>query len=93
MSLVRTLSRVKSFGINNSLLSWLLPYLTQRSLLVAVDGIASNLRPFNGDVQKGYILGPLILLTFIDNAINSVFHGALFLFTGDVRIAYFLRPQ
>ena len=82
------ISKLRSFGIDDPLLSWLKSYLAHRSQVVLTNGHISKPKPVTSGVIQGSVLGPLLFLMYINDALDLVHHGTPFLFADDIKIVY-----
>ena len=76
------LAKLKSNGINGSLLQWFESYLTERYQHVAIEGTSSDWTPIKAGVPQGSVLGPLLFLVYIYNIVDNI-TSACFLFADD----------
>ena len=66
------LFKLRQLGIAGSLYDLLEHYLTARSQKVVINGISSSLKYLQTGVSQGSILGPLLILIYINDIINGV---------------------
>jgi hypothetical protein len=79
------LYKLKSLGIEGSLLNWLENYLQDRKIRVTINGQCSGWRDTNAGVPQGSILGPLLFLVFI-NDITTNIESEIHLFADDTSL-------
>ena len=74
----RLLTKLKYYGVRGRSLNWIQSWLIQRHQTVIVDGKNSRHVPVKSGVPQGSILGPLLLLIYIndigDNITSSLRH-------------------
>ena len=78
----RLLSKLNYYGIQLKTLAWINSWLTERFQRVVVDGEASSFVKVTSGVPQGTVLGPLMLLWFI-NDIHENLDSTLRLFADD----------
>ena len=61
------LFKLKQYGIQDPLLSWLGSYLSDRQQQVSINGKVSSLEYIQAGVPQGSILGPLLFLIYIND--------------------------
>ena len=80
------LQKPEHYGIRGNVLDWFLPYLTGRSQQVTVNGHVSNFLPNTSGVPQGSLLGPLLLLIYVNDSLNVSKVLQFYLFEDDTSI-------
>ena len=76
------LSKLKHYGIDDKIWTWLSNFQKQRKQRVVVDGIQSDLVTVDSGVPQGTVLGPILFLLHI-NDLPSVISSKVRLFADD----------
>ena len=74
------LTKIKRYGVHSTPLRWIRSYLSNREHFVSLNQIDSTSLNLNIGVPQGLILGPILLLIYINDIVNS----------SNVRLLYFL---
>ena len=88
----RLLMKIRAYGINGPLLSWLRSFLKDRFQRVIVRGTCSSWVSVKSGVSQGTVLGPIMLLIYI----NDISHGLsspVKLFADDMKIYRVLNTE
>ena len=83
----KLLAKLRCFGINDKLLSWLSAFLSNRSQQVVIENFMSNSIPVVSGIIQGSVLGPILFILFI-NDISSIINSPvdLQLFADDLKL-------
>ena len=71
------LDKLTSFNISGRLWLWFKAYLTNRFQYVSVNNQFSQLLPVESGVPQGSILGPLLLIIYINDIFDAVLYYSL----------------
>ena len=66
------LFKLKSIGISGKLLNWFSNYLADRKQRVVINGNTSEFKLAEAGVPQGSILGPLLLLVYINDIVREL---------------------
>ena len=66
------LEKLKSYGISGQIFGLIFSFLSNRRLLVVLDGKSSQEYPVNAGVPQGFILGPTLFLLYINDPLGDV---------------------
>ena len=70
----RLITKIKSYGIQGPLLSWLNSFLINRNQHVIVRGTYSKWTKVTPGVPQGTVLGPIMFLIYINDISNELFY-------------------
>ena len=76
------LTKLHSYGIRDIALNWFRRYLTKRTQYVDCNGVSSSIREIETGVPQGSILGPLLLIIYM-NDIHTVSDNLNFILYAD----------
>jgi hypothetical protein len=80
------LEKLKTFGVNDPILSWIRSFLTNRTQQVKIIDTLSSSYKVNSGVPQGGHLSPLLFLLFM-NDVKSIFrYCKLSLFADDLKL-------
>ena len=77
--------KLESIGVSDSLLRWFSDYLVERKQRVVLPGAASSWKNIKAGVPQGSILGPLLILIYINDIVED-FHSSIRLFADDTSL-------
>lgn len=80
-------TKLSSFGVGGSLLSWFSSYLVDRCSYVAVKGNTSQIYRATSGVPQGSILGPLLFNVFINDITKCIQNSKCFIFADDLKLS------
>ena len=81
----RLISKLKSYGMGNSLINWIEQWLTDRRQRVVVDGEVSSWKSVLIGVPQGSVLGPILFLVYINDLEEGV-TGKILKFADDTKL-------
>ena len=81
----RLILKLKSHGMGNSIINWIEQWLTDRRQRVVVDGEVSSWKSVLSGVPQGSVLGPILLLVYIDDLEKGV-TGNILKFADDTKL-------
>ena len=84
----RLLHKLEFYGIRGSLHSWISSFLGKRFQQVLLEGATSASAPVQSGVPQGSVLGPLLLLLFINDLPEYISPGSTARFFADDCILY-----
>ena len=89
----RLLHTLWEAGIRDPLLSCLSSYLRGRKQRTRVNGLLSGYRDIPSGVIQGSVLGPVFFLLYINDVLDHIANGDVFLFADDIKILYSFPPN
>ena len=81
----RLILKLKSHGMGNSIIKWIEQWLTDRKQRVVVDGEVSSWKSVLSGVPQGSVLGPILLLVYINDLEEGV-TGSILKFADDTKL-------
>ena len=77
--------KMKAYGIQGKLLTWIEAFLTGRQQVVRVNGELSSSKPVISGIPQGSVLGPLLFILYMNDLPDTV-QANLLLFADDTKI-------
>ena len=81
----RLLSKIESYGIEGNILNWINTFLNNRRQRVLINGICSECKKVLSEVLQGSILGPILVVIYINDIINNL-NSQAYLFEDDMKL-------
>ena len=83
----RLLSKLKSYGLSDNIISWIEAFLCNRQQRVKIKGKFSKWHKVFSGIPQGTILGPLLFIIYINNLADECEgYANTFLFADDAKI-------
>ena len=82
----KLLRKLHQYGFRGNLLTWLEPYLHNRSQRVTILGATSSLLPVTSGVPQGSILGPILFLMYVNSLPDVVRSKQIAAFVDDTKV-------
>jgi hypothetical protein len=81
----RLLKKIRGYGIQGRVYSWIEDFLTDRQQLVNINGQSSNWAPVTSGIPQGSVLGPVLFVIFI-NDMPQVVDSHIQMFADDAKL-------
>ena len=79
------LAKLQQIGINGSLHSLFVSYLSNRKQIVVLDGCKSTVRDVSAGVPQGSRLGPLLFIIYINDIVKDI-ESEILIFADDTSL-------
>ena len=84
----RLIDKLRNFGINNPLISWISSFLHNHYQIVKVNNTFSEPTLITRGVVQGSVLGPLLFLLYISDISKAIKNGECLLFADNLMVLY-----
>ncbi len=81
------LRKLKQYRVNDNALCWLTSYLTDRKQYVQINQNKSESETFTSGVQKGFILGPLLFIIYMNDLALEIEQSEVDMYTDNCTLA------
>ena len=85
------LHKLNHYGIRGQANEWFTSYLTNRSQYTHTNGVSSSQSTVECGVPQGSVLGPLLLILYVNDINNALDNGIPKLFADDANLFFFNR--
>ena len=82
------MEKIEKTGIREALYNWILDYLTNRYQYTEVNGVKLRIRIVEYGVPQGSLLGPRLFKIYVNDLLESVDEGIIYLFTDNTTVYY-----
>jgi len=90
----RLISKLRSYGIDEQLVSWIEAFLIHRKQRVVVNGTTSEWEEVLSGIPQGSVLGPLLFIIYINDVVEACGDRVnVFLFADDAKIYNYIAHQ
>ena len=82
------IKKIENYGIRGIALDLIKSYISNRTQIVKIDEIKSNLTTVNTGIPQGTVLGPLLFILYINNIFSIKTNGLPFCFADDTAFIF-----
>ena len=82
VSYMRSVGKLKAYGVEGNIATWITEYLSNRSQVVLVNGEKSVPANVISGIHQGTVLGPLLFVIYINDLLDNIGSDG-FLFADD----------
>ena len=81
----RLLTKLRGYGIEGRILTWIKAFLTNRRQRVVINGSRSSWADVTSGIPQGSVLGPVLFICYINDMPSSV-QSSMYLFADDAKL-------
>ena len=81
----RLIGKLEAYGIKGNILGWITAFLSDRTQVVKVNGVESEIIPVLSGIPQGSVLGPTLFIIYINDLLERIKCDGL-LFADDTKI-------
>jgi Reverse transcriptase (RNA-dependent DNA polymerase)/Endonuclease-reverse transcriptase len=90
----RLLSKLRSYGVSNAIISWIKGFLCYRKQQVKINGKLSNWMDVSSGIPQGSVLGPFLFVVYINDLPQLCETDSnLFLFADDTKMYKYIQEE
>jgi len=90
----RLIGKLSSYGLNKELIEWITAFLINRKQRVRINNIFSDRADVDSGIPQGSLLGPVLLIIYINDLIEYCDCGSeLYLYADDAKVFKHIKNE